>query len=496
MLIRKTVMSLLAPFVFFFAVHCEAQELGKTLWIDQNKDLKVKTHLKSIGESDGFKKFKLNLQVESKDRHDFEKLRIKAYFPDKTVKWAQSSSVKGSSSVTFGEKEDGATVWTVKDFESGPTPSSFVINFAIPADQDPILSVYASASKSIRAVGSAVTTVQTSTKDGYYGIDILYGTNRERVKRHGKMRYTGLDARRLEFGRSETTIPFRERTKNPLYPNDPTRTFQMNSVTRSKAQWQTELAKQIQRIKNDREFSGTFVYVHGYNVEFEQAVERLARLGLDFPGLAPVLFSWPSNGTVKDYVTDLADADQSAKYFVDFLKTLAAKTDSSKIHVVAHSMGNRVLVKALNMIATDNELKPAEKLKLGHIVMIAADIDVRELDQEAIDRWRDNCGSLTLYASTRDKVLQTRDTLFGHEYKRAGQGGDFLLVRKHLESIDTSSCKMAWYELGHSYHRSQGMVIADLYSLLTNGHPATERFLDRFSKDDQTVFSIKKCGHS
>ena len=158
----------------------------------------------------------------------------------------------------------------------------------------------------------------------------------------------------------------------------------MNSVTRSKAQWQTELAKQIQRIKNDREFSGTFVYVHGYNVEFEQAVERLARLGLDFPGLAPVLFSWPSNGTVKDYVTDLADADQSAKYFVDFLKTLAAKTDSSKIHVVAHSMGNRVLVKALNMIATDNELKPAEKLKLGHIVMIAADIDVRELDQEAI----------------------------------------------------------------------------------------------------------------
>ena len=41
MLIRKTVMSLLAPFVFFFAVHCEAQELGKTLWIDQNKDLKV-----------------------------------------------------------------------------------------------------------------------------------------------------------------------------------------------------------------------------------------------------------------------------------------------------------------------------------------------------------------------------------------------------------------------------------------------------------------------
>ena len=45
------------------------------------------------------------------------------------------------------------------------------------------------------------------------------------------------------------------------------------------------------------------VFIHGFNVPFEDAIYRTAQLAhdLDFDG-APILYSWPSRGTMLGYV--------------------------------------------------------------------------------------------------------------------------------------------------------------------------------------------------
>jgi esterase/lipase superfamily enzyme len=48
-----------------------------------------------------------------------------------------------------------------------------------------------------------------------------------------------------------------------------------------------------------------FIFVHGYNVTFEDAARRTAQMSYDlsFDG-APVFYSWPSQGSLGDYLKD------------------------------------------------------------------------------------------------------------------------------------------------------------------------------------------------
>ena len=84
------------------------------------------------------------------------------------------------------------------------------------------------------------------------------------------------------------------------------------------------------------------VYVHGYLNDFNAALFRAAQLkhDLEFPGLV-VVYSWPSQGTAAGYTLDEANVEWSAHNFRKFLDNLTASTGTARVHVLAHSMGNR-----------------------------------------------------------------------------------------------------------------------------------------------------------
>ncbi len=98
------------------------------------------------------------------------------------------------------------------------------------------------------------------------------------------------------------------------------------------------------------------VFVHGFNNTFASAVLRTAQLqyDLEFPGTA-VTFCWPSAGDFNQYPLDAKNAAQSAKALAEVLGNLiadgrdrqSAGQPAGKIHLLAHSMGNRVLLNAL-----------------------------------------------------------------------------------------------------------------------------------------------------
>ncbi|MEO0792075.1 MAG: tetratricopeptide repeat protein, partial [Pseudomonadota bacterium] len=110
------------------------------------------------------------------------------------------------------------------------------------------------------------------------------------------------------------------------------------------------------------------IFVHGFNVDFDEAVKRLSQVAFDleFDG-ALVAFSWPSLGSSVRYLGDRRRADASVDQLIAFLDQVSADLPDVTFHVMAHSMGNRILTRALHKIA--RRPKDAKRQKLGEIIL-------------------------------------------------------------------------------------------------------------------------------
>src|SRR3954465_4370332 len=81
-----------------------------------------------------------------------------------------------------------------------------------------------------------------------------------------------------------------------------------------------------------------FVFVHGFNNNFQESLFRLAQLQTDanIDGI-PILFSWPSQGEVTAYATDQEAASYSRDYLMNLLTMLTRSPEVGDILVVGHS---------------------------------------------------------------------------------------------------------------------------------------------------------------
>jgi esterase/lipase superfamily enzyme len=219
----------------------------------------------------------------------------------------------------------------------------------------------------------------------------------------------------------------------------------------------------------DRDRS-VLIFIHGFWVSFEDAARRTAQLSYDlgFKG-APILYSWPSAGRMSGYLSDEATIEWTKPHLSNFLRQVANSTEVSRIHIIAHSMGNRALVKVLD--STSVLGKPL----FSQIVLTAPDIDSGEFLQLA-SRIRSTAERITLYASSNDKAISVSKTL--HAYPRAGESGENIVVVTGLDTVDASTVDTSL--TGHSYYAEDRTVLSDVYYLLTDGTPPGSRHgLDR-----------------
>ena len=61
-------------------------------------------------------------------------------------------------------------------------------------------------------------------------------------------------------------------------------------------------------------------------------------------------YSWPSLGTTIGYTADEATIEASEPFIAEFLARFAAESGARHIHIIAHSMGNRGLLRAFHRI--------------------------------------------------------------------------------------------------------------------------------------------------
>ncbi|MEZ5478889.1 MAG: alpha/beta hydrolase [Thiolinea sp.] len=213
------------------------------------------------------------------------------------------------------------------------------------------------------------------------------------------------------------------------------------------------------------------LYVHGYNIGFEKACLR-ARHFQENLGLAGrfLLFSWPSDGHILNYPRDEADISWSIPALEQVIRELM-RAYPDGIDLVAHSMGNRGLVMALDRVAAQWQARPGQAKPVHNLVLIAADMDAA-IASQYLPRLSLLAHRITLYVSDNDRALIASRTL--HGYPRLGEAGTHLPVLSGVEVIDVSQLSLERIS-GHLYHLANRYVINDLQQLLQQDLGATQR---------------------
>ena len=318
----------------------------------------------------------------------------------------------------------------------------------------------------------------TEQKEAGWLYPVFFGTNRAPTDpQRPEIGFSAWRGREVAYGRCDVWIPATHRfgeTGEPWwkrwmrlqFADDHLRLHQLVPLDES-GFWR---AVQEETAKADGGQRQGLVYLHGYNVGFEDAAIRAAQLGFDLKvGGTTAFFSWPSQGKLDCYPADEASIEASENAIVHFLADFARQSGAEIVHVVAHSMGNRGLLRALQRLANDCQLNSA--VKFGQIFLAAPDVD-RDLFLELANLYPGYSLRTTLYASDIDRALGMSAWLHGD--CRAGYCPPVTVPG--IDRFDTVRVPNFDLDLlGHGYYAEAEALLADLYDLMNHDTPPERR---------------------
>jgi len=317
----------------------------------------------------------------------------------------------------------------------------------------------------------------------FRNVTVFYGTDRQRTGSTEPAEFYLGGRGPLEVGTCEVTIPASHRvgeleSAGIFEKPDPEKHIILLTVTpRPEVAFVSELAARV-RADSARE---VLIFIHGYNVSFEDAARRTAQMAADlqFDG-APVMYSWPSQASLAGYPVDEANIRWTVPHLQQFLDLVVENSGASKVHLVAHSMGNRAVTEVLLRYATAAVQSPGASPQFNQIVLVAPDVDADVFRDEIAPRIRPLGERITLYASANDKALKVSKGV--HGYPRAGDLSSGIVITDGVETIDASDVDTSLLNaigLGHSYFAEQPTVIDDLRFLLEGKSPTRRGLVGR-----------------
>ena len=339
--------------------------------------------------------------------------------------------------------------------------------------------------------GSSPSVIELGDGDRNFSVvRVFYGTNRARTGSLRAAQFYGGDRGELAFGHVDVSIPKIHQygeLESPYWTffgaeGTPTEHILILSMTPLKPD--AFFAALSERM--DTAWSrDLFVFIHGYNVSFDKAARRVAQIAYDLNfGGTPVLYSWPSRDGTASYMADEASARISARRLRVFLEALVERSAANRIHLIAHSMGNRVLLDALEQIVLRRDQRQPLQL-FDQIILAAPDVDI-DLFTELVPDIEVTAKRVTLYASENDQALNLSTKLHGG-VPRAGLAGPHIVTVAGVDTVDMSDVSTNF--LGHSYYGDSEAVISDILTLFWRGMPPPDRCgMDPQSKQEQTYW--------
>ena len=221
-----------------------------------------------------------------------------------------------------------------------------------------------------------------------------------------------------------------------------------------------------------------FVFIHGFNVSFDEAAIRAAQISYDLkiPG-EMAFYSWPSHGDTADYLADEATITASIPYIARFLSELSERSGAERIHLFVHSMGNRGFLSALERLVAEDH----PKLRLGQIFFCAPDEDVRTFKDKAT-KFPHLFENRTLLVSPDDKAVALARWV--HQHDRVGITPPVTTV-EDMETIEVRGFGLL--NMGHGYFASAEPVILDIRETIETGKRAIDRTIPRVLDNHFTI---------
>lgn len=319
---------------------------------------------------------------------------------------------------------------------------------------------------------------------------VLYGTNRKADRdEDGTLFFNHERDNKLNLGQCHISIPKTHKLAdiekkswwNPFGGDNPDKYFTLLDNTQID---QAPFLKLVSERIGESDEKDVLLFIHGFNVEYMEAMFRTAQLGYDLNfGGAVTAFTWPSNGTGSGYIIDTDSARLSGTYLKHYIRLILEQNKPQKLHILAHSMGNVVLAEALSQLTNEGSFpNPA----IQQIVLAAPDLDKDIFLTQILPVIKDK-SRFTLYASDGDYALKLSRTIRKGLSNRLGEGGDRLVITEGVDSIDASDTDGDM--IGHSYFGESPAVVKDILNVFKGVLPS-KRSLKSRKKDGQTYWLI------
>lgn len=264
-------------------------------------------------------------------------------------------------------------------------------------------------------------------------------------------------------------------------------------------------------MSSTKERSDVLIFIHGYLYNFDdelKAILDLKKIFIDNPAspVEHILFvSWPASGSIipLSYFDDKASSINSGTslmrmfyFYTQFLKDIFSNRDlapcNQRIHLMAHSMGNRVLQSMLYSLKRENILRVIDQ-----VLLLNADVSYKvfEDSEDSFNKLPLLANRISIYLNRQDVILGASQFTKNILTPRLGKNGpsDIAHYKDIVSVIDCTFVKddllnSLKYEVGNHWgYLSSSQVQKDIFQTL-NG--IDRNLITNRTKDNGNIFTI------
>ncbi|MEQ1716850.1 MAG: alpha/beta hydrolase [Hyphomicrobium sp.] len=323
--------------------------------------------------------------------------------------------------------------------------------------------------------GAAATVDQT-----FDVVPVFFGTDRAVEPDVKRLKYGADRGHKLELGRALVSVPTAHKVPNIERPwvieipsfkvkiyeeaEDTAKHFTLQEISALTKEQMLALVKE--RLAKSNDFKDhAIVFVHGFNTSFDYALYRTAQIAYDlkFDGV-PFVYSWPSGAKVASYTYDRGSAEQAEPHLAEFLDFVVKESGAKSISLIAHSMGNELLLRVLERMRP----APPGGVVISQVILAAPDVDRDKFENIA----REITGfakGVTLYAAANDRALGTSARFWGGIPRAGDVPASGPLIVPGVDTIDVSAVSTDSLGLNHSGYAENNALLADIKLLIQTG---------------------------
>lgn len=322
--------------------------------------------------------------------------------------------------------------------------------------------------------------VETDPNKKYKVVPVFYGTDRAVEPDPTRLQFSSDRGHKLQLGRALVTVPFSHEVPHIERPRvieipyfkikiyaekeDPDKHFTVQEITSLTEDQMLALVKD-QLAKSSTFKNHAFVFIHGFNTSFDCALYRTAQIAYDlgFDGV-PFLYSWPSGGNVASYTYDHGSVEQAEPMLAEFLDMVIQKSGAKSISLIAHSMGNELLLRVLERLRP----KIPQGVVISQVILAAPDVD-RDKFNIIARQITDFAKGVTLYAASNDRALGYSQRFWGGVPRAGDVPKDGPLIIPGVDTIDVTAVSTDALGLNHSGYAENPALLDDVKALVEFG---------------------------